>query len=78
LGPGEATKSIISFISSKKLNFQKQFFTAPDSDADDHDIKLGVVVDSDDNEPVENSRTSGRSKAKGKKKNGTGELELRS
>ncbi len=37
-------------------------------------IELGVVVDSDDNAPVENSRTSGRSKAKGKKKNGASEI----
>ena len=69
--------NIVSFVSSPynfiDFDFQKQAFTAHDSDDDNHDIKLGVVVDSDDNEPVENTRTSGRSKAKGKKKNGAGE-----
>ena len=49
--------------------FQKQVLTAHDSDDDHVDaVALGADVGSENDDPVENSRTSGRSKAKGKKK----------
>jgi hypothetical protein len=51
-------------------NFQRQVFKAPDSDEENGDAAALGADDAgvDDDRPVENSRTSGRSKAKSKKK----------